>query len=183
MSVIVSRALPDVRDGLKPVYRRVLYGMTDLGLGASRPYKKSARIVGEVLPKFVFVENTPTLVAGGLAVVIGDLASMGYDARWGRIGADISSLPHHRSRFWLVANSRSKYVEGNNKKPVQRIKGLSGNKLSRRIEEIRRRPTESKCFYNGVSDGIPNYVERIKSLGNAQVPIVAATAFKILGGE
>ena len=52
MSVIVSRALPDVRDGLKPVHRRVLYGMSELGLASSRPYKKSARIVGEVLGKF-----------------------------------------------------------------------------------------------------------------------------------
>lgn len=52
MSVIVSRALPDVRDGLKPVHRRVLYGMLDLGLSYNKPYKKSARIVGEVLGKY-----------------------------------------------------------------------------------------------------------------------------------
>ncbi len=52
MSVIVSRALPDVRDGLKPVHRRVLYGMQQLGVTASRGYKKSARIVGEVLGKY-----------------------------------------------------------------------------------------------------------------------------------
>ncbi len=52
MSVIVSRALPDVRDGLKPVHRRVLYGMMDLGVYSNRPYKKSARIVGEVLGKY-----------------------------------------------------------------------------------------------------------------------------------
>ena len=52
MSVIVSRALPDVRDGLKPVHRRVLYGMLDLGVLSNRPYKKSARIVGEVLGKY-----------------------------------------------------------------------------------------------------------------------------------
>tara|TARA_B100001287_G_scaffold251263_1_gene232365 strand:+ start:1057 stop:3576 length:2520 start_codon:yes stop_codon:yes gene_type:complete len=52
MSVIVSRALPDVRDGLKPVHRRVLYGMHELGIKSTTPYKKSARIVGEVLGKF-----------------------------------------------------------------------------------------------------------------------------------
>ncbi len=52
MSVIVSRALPDIRDGLKPVHRRVLYGMYDLGCLSGRPYKKSARIVGEVLGKY-----------------------------------------------------------------------------------------------------------------------------------
>jgi len=52
MSVIVSRALPDVRDGLKPVHRRILYAMHDMGLRPDRPYKKSARIVGEVLGKY-----------------------------------------------------------------------------------------------------------------------------------
>jgi len=52
MSVIVSRALPDVRDGLKPVHRRVLFGMSELGLLSNRPHKKSARIVGEVLGKY-----------------------------------------------------------------------------------------------------------------------------------
>jgi DNA gyrase subunit A len=52
MSVIVSRALPDVRDGLKPVHRRVLFGMSELGNFSNRPYKKSARIVGEVLGKY-----------------------------------------------------------------------------------------------------------------------------------
>ncbi len=52
MSVIVSRALPDVRDGLKPVHRRVLFGMNELGMTSNKPYKKSARIVGEVLGKY-----------------------------------------------------------------------------------------------------------------------------------
>lgn len=52
MSVIISRALPDVRDGLKPVHRRILYGMDELGVNYNKPYKKSARIVGEVLGKF-----------------------------------------------------------------------------------------------------------------------------------
>ncbi|MGJ1267295.1 DNA gyrase subunit A [Sphingobacterium spiritivorum] len=52
MSVIVSRALPDARDGLKPVHRRVLYGMLDLGVTSGKPYKKSARIVGDVLGKY-----------------------------------------------------------------------------------------------------------------------------------
>src|SRR5690349_1945191 len=52
MSVIISRALPDVRDGFKPVHRRVLYGMHELGLSYTKPFKKSARIVGEVLGKY-----------------------------------------------------------------------------------------------------------------------------------
>src|SRR5271170_3155740 len=52
MSVIVSRALPDVRDGLKPVHRRILYGMSDLGLRPDRPHVKCAQVVGHVMGKF-----------------------------------------------------------------------------------------------------------------------------------
>src|SRR3954469_22684874 len=52
MSVIVGRALPDVRDGLKPVHRRILHAMNELGMAHNRPFKKSARIVGEVLGKY-----------------------------------------------------------------------------------------------------------------------------------
>ena len=52
MSVIVGRALPDVRDGLKPVHRRILYGMNELGNHSNKPYIKAARIVGEVMGKF-----------------------------------------------------------------------------------------------------------------------------------
>jgi len=49
MSVIIGRALPDIRDGLKPVHRRILYGMRDMGLTPNRPYRKCAKIVGEVM--------------------------------------------------------------------------------------------------------------------------------------
>ena len=56
MSVIVSRALPDVRDGFKPVHRRILYGMMELGNTSDKPYKKSARIVGEVLVSIILME-------------------------------------------------------------------------------------------------------------------------------
>lgn len=52
MSVIVSRALPDVRDGLKPVHRRILYAMMDLGFEHNKPFRKSARVLGEVLGKY-----------------------------------------------------------------------------------------------------------------------------------
>ena len=52
MSVIIGRALPDVRDGLKPVHRRILYGMQEMGLGSNKPYRKCAKIVGEVMGNF-----------------------------------------------------------------------------------------------------------------------------------
>ena len=59
MSVIVGRALPDVRDGLKPVHRRILYAMKELNLEHNKPYKKSARIVGEVLENIILTEILP----------------------------------------------------------------------------------------------------------------------------
>src|SRR2546429_8638395 len=59
MSVIIGRALPDVRDGLKPVHRRILFGMYELGLTSTRPYRKCAKIVGEVLGKYHPNGDTP----------------------------------------------------------------------------------------------------------------------------
>ena len=61
MAVIVSRALPDVRDGLKPVHRRILYAMDELGLQPDKPYRKSARIVGDVLGKYHPTATRPSM--------------------------------------------------------------------------------------------------------------------------
>jgi DNA (cytosine-5)-methyltransferase 1 len=63
-----------------------------------------ARIIGEVRPRFVFVENSPMLTSRGLGRVLGDLASMGYDARWGVLGAVHAGAPHRRDRIWIVGN-------------------------------------------------------------------------------
>ncbi|WP_093423768.1 MULTISPECIES: DNA cytosine methyltransferase [unclassified Pseudomonas] len=68
-------------------------------------WRQMARIIREVRPRFVYVENSPMLVGRGLAVVLGDLAEMGYDARWGIVGAaDLGAL-HQRDRIWIVANA------------------------------------------------------------------------------
>lgn len=62
-----------------------------------------ARVVGEVRPQFVFVENSPMLTSRGLGRVLGDLAKMGYDARWCVLGADDAGAPHRRKRIWILA--------------------------------------------------------------------------------
>ncbi|MBS09912.1 MAG: DNA cytosine methyltransferase [Alteromonas sp.] len=72
-----------------------------------------ARIVGEVQPRFVFVENSPMLVGRGLARVLADLTSLGYDSRWAVLGAHHVAAPHKRDRIWIVGNSDS------NGKPVK----------------------------------------------------------------
>ena len=66
-----------------------------------------ARIIREVGPRFAFVENSPMLTSRGLGRVLGDLAAMGYDARWGVLGAHHAGAPHKRDRIWIVAESRS----------------------------------------------------------------------------
>ena len=66
-------------------------------------WREMARLVGEIRPAYVFVENSPLLRTRGLAVVLGDLASMGYDARWGVLGAGDVGAPHHRKRMWILA--------------------------------------------------------------------------------
>lgn len=66
-------------------------------------WKHMARITGEVLPQYVLVENSPMLVGRGLGVVLADLAEMGYDAKWGIVGAHHASAPHKRDRIWIIA--------------------------------------------------------------------------------
>ncbi len=88
-------------------------------------WKHMARIVGEVRPRFVFVENSPMLVGRGLAVVLGDLAEMGYDARWGVMGADDAGAPHRRKRIWILADSGSFGSKAGIPKPEQREEGVA----------------------------------------------------------
>jgi len=64
-----------------------------------------ARIVGEIRPRYVFVENSPLLVGRGLARVLGDLAELGYNARWGVLGSCDAGLPTKRDRLWIVASA------------------------------------------------------------------------------
>jgi len=75
-------------------------------------WKHMARIIGEVLPRFVFVENSPMLVGRGLAVVLADLAALGYGARWGIVGAHHAGAPHKRDRIWIVADLADTYPHG-----------------------------------------------------------------------
>jgi DNA (cytosine-5)-methyltransferase 1 len=67
-------------------------------------WKEMARIIGEIRPRYVFIENSPLLRTRGLSVVLKDLAEMGYDARWGVLGAVDIGAPHKRDRIWIVGN-------------------------------------------------------------------------------
>ena len=74
-------------------------------------WKHMARIIGEVRPRYVLVENSPVLTSRGLDVVLGDLAAMGYDAEWGVLGAVHAGAPHQRERVWVLAHTHDRYAE------------------------------------------------------------------------
>ena len=109
--------------------------ISSAGKGAGIDGKQSgmwahmARIVGEVRPEYVFVENSPMLVGRGLARVLGDLAALGYDAKWGVLGAHHVAAPHKRDRIWIVANSNGNYLR-NKSRGSSRTKGEDQAKLA-----------------------------------------------------
>lgn len=138
-------------------------------------WKEFARVIGEVLPRYVFIENSPELVSSGLDEVLCDLAGMGFDARWGCIPAATVGAPHLRNRIWIVANSQSQpgIHESNQRKTKAR--------LSNDGDPWRAYPwNEASPRVRRMDDGISFGVDRIERIGNAQVPRVAATAWRIL---
>jgi len=140
-------------------------------------WREMARVIREVRPRFVFVENSPMLTSRGLGRVLADLASMGFDARWGVLGASDVGAPHKRERIWIVANTKHLRCD----KRFTRDTATEEKPWSEyRMESHRRSglyPTPRVCR---MADGIPNRVDRLKAIGNAQVPLCAATAWRIL---
>jgi DNA (cytosine-5)-methyltransferase 1 len=93
-------------------------------------WRHMARIVREVGPRFVFVENSPALTFRGLDRVLGDLASMGYDAEWGVLGADDAGAPHKRERIWIVADSGRRWRPSDQLCAGRNKPGICGEKLA-----------------------------------------------------
>ena len=150
-------------------------------------WREMARIIHEVQPRYVFVENSPMLTSRGLGRVLGDLATMGFDARWGVLGAADVGAVHQRDRIWIVARNLA----------YPREIGLCGKKTQQRMEgdvrfakcglgkewwerEPRQTPREIERQVGGVVDGLASRMDEIKSLGNGQVPLCTATAWRIL---
>jgi DNA (cytosine-5)-methyltransferase 1 len=157
---------------------------------ASGMWKHMARIVGEVRPQYVLVENSPLLVRRGLARVLGDFAQMGYDARWGIVGAHHVGADHHRDRIWLLAYPSGIGVPRHVVETRCLGKTLQrgpGSKIS--LQDL----AELQFGNAGTSgikpllarreDDVPNRVDRIKALGNAQHPRVVKLAWHLLGGQ
>ena len=183
------RGLVDVVSGGFPCQDISVAG-NGLGIAGARSglWRQMARITDEVRPRYVELENSPMLVGRGLAVVLGDLAEMGYDARWGVIGAADLGAPHQRDRIWLVAEDRHQTVAN--------TRGEHGKGILPCCTDspIRGRPLErspgscgdgtgwwsSESGMGRVADGVAHRVDRLKAIGNGQVPVVAARAFETL---
>jgi DNA (cytosine-5)-methyltransferase 1 len=222
-------------------------------------WQHMARIIGEVRPRFAFVENSPAILTRGLGRVLGDLAALGYDCRWGVLGAADVGAPHQRDRFWLVAHtlrdgqqqpcsklSRASQRKGFAKTHCHKWREVSNafvaggadvahaelsSAFERSEPEMQRRWTEqaqqtwmgccrSDCgvcnasskdvegqrnqservepeFGNAgnaswwfvepdvgrVANGVAARVDRLKAIGNGQVPLCAATAFRALSSN
>jgi DNA (cytosine-5)-methyltransferase 1 len=141
-----------------------------------------ARIIDEIRPRFAFVENSPAITSRGLGVVLGDLAEMGYNARWGVLGAVDAGAPHKRDRIWILAHSTGFRLQRNVARTARGWARIQGGEVSGGVEVWAKRPPKEFDFYRGVADGVPNYMDRLKAIGNGQVPAVAALAWRLLGG-
>ena len=190
-----------------------------------------ARIIHEVRPRFVFVENSPMLTSRGLGRVLGDLASMGFDAKWGVLGANSVGAPHQRERIWIYCSNSSSQRWNNRifdweKRQLLRDKNWDATKSKSERErwfswvgEVSKnvanstsigqqgqgkheQPISTKACSNWqanifesistpnfwsiepnvdrVVDGLASRVDRLKAIGNGQVPLCAATAWRIL---
>ncbi|WP_370624669.1 DNA cytosine methyltransferase [Polynucleobacter sp. AP-RePozz3-80-G7] len=191
----------------------------------SSMWKHMARIIGEVRPQYVFVENSPMLTSRGLGVVLGDLASMGFDAEWGVLSAADVGANHLRERIWILAHSNGKRRErldaiqidgcsrsldgqsdaSNAKESTEMASvsnvaysSLSGlSPCNQQTSRPRKQLLEKQSWGSGyeygdrkywkaepnvgrVAHGMADRVDRLKAIGNGQVPLCAATAFKLL---
>jgi len=197
-------------------------------------WKEYARLIGEMRPKFVFAENSPLLRTRGLGVVLEDLASLGYNARWGVLGARDVGAPHKRDRMWVLAYSNNNgnttteesesTTQGSDSgqtrpQPTSEPSGLCSSRTNGSVDwitdpaEISYATSQRGCCWDSsgkdakdarqlgggerkdprgmeegnlepivgrVAHGVANRVDRLKAIGNGQVPQCAAVAFNIL---
>lgn len=144
-------------------------------------WRDMARIVGEVRPRFVLVENSPLLVSRGLAVVLGDLAAMGYDARWGCFRASDVGAPHERDRLFVAAYPKEGLgaawcgrEHGRRKAFGWRDGDGAGDYAGVRVEVA--------AAHGREPDDVAYRMDRLEALGNGQVPSVVALAWRTLIG-
>lgn len=135
-------------------------------------WREMARVICEVEPRFVIVENSPALLVRGFGTVLGDLAAMGFDAKWGVFGAYHVGAPHKRERLFIVATHPDRERQQEQRRPQSTAATLAGSE--------RDHWWTSEPDVLRVADGLPVRVDRIRGLGNAQVPSVVKLAWDTL---
>ena len=179
-------------------------------------WRHFARIIREVGPRYVFVENSPALVTRGLGRVLGDLAALGYDARWGVLSAEAVGAPHERERLWIRAVVSDAHRDQLRAQQVAWPQCSGADELAddgaaqhvadahgaRQLQPQGGEPQQRRRAGDGgeagftaggwwaaepnvgrMAHGVANGVDRHRALGNGQVSTVAATAWRLLGGE
>lgn len=158
-----------------------------------------ARVIREVQPQYVFVENSATLAVRGLGRVLGDLAEMGFDAEWGVLGAYHAGAPHGRERLWILAHSTDG-VRWPKPGRMGRSKGAGRREAQERsVQERLRQPRHDgpaarcsdaeQCNWtvepplDRMVDGMANWVEQHRAIGNGQVPAVVKVAWETLSRD
>lgn len=132
------------------------------------------RVVGEVQPKFVLIENSPQLRTRGLSVVLRDLAAMGYDAKWGVLGGRQFGADHVRERIWIVASNP--YL------PQCKGGGLPSGIHQKDTNFSGSDWWESESGVERVANGLAGGLgKRLRIIGNGQIPAVVALAWSVLG--
>jgi len=159
-------------------------------------WSEMARIICEVRPRYVLVENSPLLTIRGLEVVLGNLASMGYDAKWGVLGGINAGVPSRRNRLWIIGNKKSIKKVSNKNTVNDKRNNTRLDAKSKHIPNINMQnkgkgtvPVLGRDYWSEVFngrgergiDGLANRVEREKAIGNGQVPAVVRLAWEILG--
>lgn len=141
------------------------------------------RIIGEVRPERVELENSPMLTSRGLGRVLAGLSALGYDSRWGVIPASAAGAPHKRERIWILSNSRGKHVQGIERELAdqERWKGQDSGPLG----SFHLRPDwwAVEPGVGRVADGVAYRMDRLKAIGNGQVPQCVNLAWSILEGS
>jgi DNA (cytosine-5)-methyltransferase 1 len=142
-----------------------------LGLDGARSglWSEYARLIGELQPKRVLVENVAALLGRGLDRVLGDLATLGYDAEWHCIPASYAGLRHLRDRVWIVAYPECDSVQGRAHVTEAWRQKSRAEQLAGLVQPCAW-PTVSGARDRGTGHGVPDGIHRNKSLGNAVVP-------------
>jgi DNA (cytosine-5)-methyltransferase 1 len=137
------------------------------------------RIIGETRPRYALMENVANLLTRGLGGVLWDLAEIGYDAEWHCIPAAHIGAPHNRDRIWIVAHPGSQHGWERVSESVQNnLWDFHSPCYRERLRKSLFWDKEITPDYTGVVDGLPNRVDRLKSLGNSIVPQVAYQIIK-----